>query len=148
MEWVNRNAAAIQAFASILTLILGLAALVGVKLQIDAAERIQRDQSARDIYREYLNLAMNKPEYAAPEYCKLSGTPQEAGYEHFVEYLLYTAEQTISVDEQWSSVFSSALKDHVQYLCTIREISSYSTNVEKLLSKFQSDNCGAVQACG
>jgi hypothetical protein len=60
MEYLNRNSGAIQAVSALLTVVLAAGALVGVKWQIDAADQIQRAQSARDIYREYLNMAINK----------------------------------------------------------------------------------------
>ncbi len=125
MNFLNRNAGAVQALAAILTVLLALAALIGVKLQIDAADKIQRAQSARDIYREYLNLAINKPEFTQPDYCKIIGTSQETSYEHFVEYMLYTAEQTISVDAEWAKTFAGTLKDHAQYICAIDDTESY-----------------------
>ncbi len=147
MHFLNRNTAAIQALAAIFTVLIALAALVGVKWQIDAADRIQQAQSARDIYREYLSMAINKPEYAQPDYCKFATTPQEAGYEHFVEYMLYTAEQTLSVDPGWKETFTHTFKDHAQYICTVREADQYSAAVASLLLEFQSNNCSAVQAC-
>jgi hypothetical protein len=147
MGFFNRNAGSIQAMAAILTVVLALAALVGVKWQINAADRIQRAQSARDIYREYLNLAINKPEFAQPDYCKIINTPQEAGYENFVEYLLYTAEQTISVDADWAGTFSNVLKDHTQYICSIENVSGYAESVAGLINTFKSENCKTVDAC-
>jgi hypothetical protein len=147
VEFFNRNSGAVQAIAAVLTVVLAAAALIGVKWQIDAADRIQRSQSARDIYREYLNMAINKPEFAQPEYCKIVGTPQEAAYEHFVEYLLYTAEQTISVDADWADTFDHALNDHVHYICELKDTSGYSDSVATLISSFQAAKCKAVQPC-
>jgi hypothetical protein len=147
MDFLNRNAGAVQAIAAIFTVLIALAALVGVKLQIDAADKIQRAQSARDIYREYLSMAINKPEYAQPDYCSIAATPQMAGYEHFVEYMLYTAEQTLSADAEWKETFTSTFKDHAQYICTIRDTGGYSDSVAGLLTEFQNGNCSAVQTC-
>jgi hypothetical protein len=147
MPFLNRNAGAVQAIASILTVILALAALIGVKWQIDAADRIQRAQSARDIYREYLSTAMNKPEFAKPDYCKIADTPQEVGYEHFVEYMLYTAEQTIAVDADWADTFSHTFKGHAQYICTLDNKSGYADSVANLIRTFQTENCKTVPAC-
>lgn len=147
MEFLNRNAGAVQAFAAIITVVLALAALIGVKIQIDAADSIQRAQSARDIYREYLSLAINKPEFAKPDYCKLTGTPQESGYEHFVEYMLYTAEQTISVDPGWADSFMHDFNEHRQYICMINDDAGYSDAVFGLVKTFQEATCKTVQPC-
>lgn len=148
MEKLNRNAGAVQAISAILTVLLAFAALVGVKWQINAADQIQRAQSARDIYREYLNVAINKPEFSQADYCKITNTPQEAAYENFVEYLLYTAEQTISIDAEWTDTFSQSLKDHAQYICTISDTSGYADSVAALISQVKSENCKAVSTCG
>jgi uncharacterized protein (DUF736 family) len=147
MEFFNRNAGAMQAIAAMLTVLLALAALIGVKMQIDAADKIQRAQSARDIYREYLNLAINKPEFANPDYCKIAGTTQEAGYEHFVEYMLYTAEQTISVDANWADTFTQSFQNHKQYICSLDDPSAYAETVATLVATFRDANCKAVQPC-
>ena len=81
---------AIQSLTSIMTVILALGALVGVKIQVDAAKKMQIEQSARDIYREYLALSINQPQYAKPNYCEIIDSPNEAIYENYVEYLIYT----------------------------------------------------------
>ncbi len=148
MDYLNRNANAVQAMAAVITVVLALAALIGVKLQIDATDRIQRAQSARDIYREYLAMAINKPEFANPDYCSIANSTQQPAYEHFVEYMLYTAEQTISVDDEWTTTFSKTFEDHSQYICTIGDLSVYPEPVAKLLSAFQQKHCKSVQACG
>jgi hypothetical protein len=148
MGFFNRNAAAVQAVAALLTVVLALAALIGVKLQIDAAERTQRAQSARDIYREYLAIAINKPEFASPDYCKIVNTPQQTGYEYFVEYLLYTAEQTISSDVEWADTFTRNLKDHAQYICTLEDVTGYSGEVSTLIKAVQAAQCKTITTCG
>jgi hypothetical protein len=144
---LNRNSGAIQALAALLTVLLAAGALLGVKLQIDSADRIQREQSARDIYREYLNLAVNKPEFSSPDYCALAATPQAPAYEHFVEYVLYTAEQAISVDESWNATFAATLEDHSQYICQIAGIEGYSDQVSEMLNTFKRDKCAGVTKC-
>ena len=148
LNFLNRNAGAVQALAGILTVLLAAGALLGVKLQIDAAEKTQREQSARDIYREFLNLSISKPEFAQPDFCALHGTPQEPAYENYVEYLLYTAEQTISVDASWVNTFTSTLKPHAGYLCSLKDMTDYSDNVQSLIADFAKKNCATTKTCG
>ena len=147
MQFLNRHAGAVQAIAAMLTVLLALCALIGVKWQIDAADRIQRAQSARDIYREYLSMAINKPELASPDYCKIINTPQQAAYENFVEYMLYTAEQTISVEADWANTFAPTLKDHAQYICAVEDATDYAESVARLITTFQAANCKTLQPC-
>lgn len=148
LNFFNRNAGAIQALSAALTVVLALVALLGVKFQIDASERIQRTQSARDIYREFLNLSISRPEFAKPNYCAISGTAQEPAYETYVEYLLYTADQTIAVDPTWETVFFSTLRDHTQYVCTLEDLSDYSEDVQNLINRFHTKHCADIQPCG
>jgi hypothetical protein len=147
LSFLNRNAGVIQAISAILTVLLALAALVGVKFQIDSAERIQREQSARDIYREYLNLSMSKPEFSLPNYCAIIASPQAPAYENFVEYVLYTAEQVMSVDEGWDPIFSAILENHRDYICQIDDTSDYTPAVSLLLDSFKRGKCTTKAKC-
>ncbi len=106
-KWIETRAKALQAMAAIVTMTAAVAALVGVKVQIDANARQQRKQSARDIYREYLNLSISKPDFSNPDYCALSGTAIKGAYEDYVEYLLYTSEQVLSAMPDWEPTFGA-----------------------------------------
>ena len=147
MNFLNRNAVAIQAFSAVLTVVLALGALLGVKFQIDASERSQREQSARDIYREFLNLSISRPEFAAPNYCAIRNTQQEPAYENYVEYLLYAAEQSISVDDTWQPVFENALQAHQTYICDVENWAGYSDEVQTLVKRFVNLHCAEVKPC-
>jgi hypothetical protein len=147
IAFLDKHAGALQALTAILTVLIALGALIGVKMQINASERVQREQSARDIYREYLNLSISRPEFSRPNYCALLDTPQEAAYENYVEYLLYTAEQAIAANPEWEPVFSESLKSHADYVCTVKDWSGYSDDVRDLITKFKAGNCGAVKQC-
>jgi hypothetical protein len=148
VDFLNRNAGAFQAIAAVLTVLLAVAALIGVKLQIDAADKLQRAQSARDIYREYLSLAINKPEFTNPNYCEIVNSPQQTGYEYFVEYIFYAAEQTIQTDVEWTDTFLHTLKDHGQYVCTLNDLTNYGGEVSALIKAFQTTQCKNLTPCG
>jgi hypothetical protein len=145
---LDRHTGAIQALGAMLTVFIGLCALVGVKLQIDASARLQQEQSARDIYREYLSLSIGKPEFATPDYCALIDTPAEGAYSHYVEYYLYTAEQVLAADPDWEPTFAEGLRPHRDYLCGIKEMSGYSDAVQVLVNQFQAGQCAQVKGCG
>jgi hypothetical protein len=147
MGFFNRNGDGIQAMAGVLTVLLAVGALIGVKWQIDAAERIQQAQSARDIYREFLALSANKPEFATPDYCQLMASSNRGAYTAYVEYLIYTAEQVTSVEEGWSGTFDSFLQDHAAMICDIEEGSGYTPQVATLIAQFQAKHCAAVKPC-
>ena len=147
MDWFNRHGAAIQGVSALITALAAVIALVAVKIQIDAASRIQREQSAKEIYREFLNLSMANPDFARPDYCALKASPKMAGYEAYVDYLLYTGEQVLQMDAQWQSVVEDHLERHKDYVCSIGDWSGYSDDVEKLVAKFKEANCGEPKGC-
>jgi hypothetical protein len=145
--WLKRHAVAIQALAALVTMAVAVAALVGVKVQLDASARLAREQSARDIYREYLNLSIAKPEFAQPDYCGLVGTAQEPAYEAYVDYMLYTAEQAIEADAQWQPIFERNLANHRSYICAVEDWSDYRESIDSMVSRFRAHQCSAVPAC-
>jgi hypothetical protein len=140
-EKLQIYAPAIQAACAVVTAFLTLAAVIGVKLQIDAAAQQAREQSARDIYREYLNLSISRPELADPDYCKVTSGPQAEAYASYVEYFLYTSEQLLAADPKWEEGLGGRLEDHRDYLCTIKEWSMYTPAVQGMMTKFQAEAC-------
>lgn len=148
MEWLNRHANAISALSALLTAVLALAALIGVKIQIDASSAIQKEQSAKEIYREYLNLSIQKPNFYAPDYCALKKTAELPAYQAYVEYLLYTGEQVIEMDPQWEKSIASAIEAHAAYLCSPDiDLSMYAAEMQAVLASFQAGQCAEVKAC-
>lgn len=147
--WFDKHGTAVQGIAAAATALIALSALIGVKVQIDAAARTQQEQSARDIYREFLNLSIGKPEFSEPDYCAIKGSPQEASYKNYVDYLLYTSEQMLSVSPEWEGALSEHLESHDQYLCGVSDWSGYPENVGALVTKVKSKVCSkAATSCG
>lgn len=148
MAWLDRHANAVGALSSLLTAVIALAALVAVKIQIDAADQIQKEQSAKEIFREYLNLSIQKPNLAAPDYCALRTSTELPAYQAFVEYLLYAGEQLIEMDADWSAAIHAELAAHTTYLCSPDHASDhYTPEVQRLLTTFKVDACQALPTC-
>ena len=148
LAWFERNNKAVSAISAVLTVILALAAIIGVKVQIDGAARIQQEQSARDIYREYLNLSVQKPEFAAPDFCAIAKSNQLAAYQAYVDYLLYTGEQVMSVDPDWAPTIDDALAPHAAYLCDAHDNAYPDPDVHALVEKLRQSACAKVKPCG
>lgn len=140
-RWLERHAKALQTLGAIFTMLAVVAALIGVKLQIDATARQQREQSARDIYREFLSLSIAKPEFADPDYCSIAGTVNEVAYENFLEYTLYTAEQLRSVSTEWDATMLDQLATHRAALCAPADWSDDTPGVNALIERFRSTQC-------
>ncbi len=148
-NWLAKNGNAVQAIASVVTVLIALAALIGVKFQIDAAARAQQEQSARDIYREFLTLSISRPEFAEPEYCAIKGSAQESAYRNYVDYLLYTSEQILSVSPDWEGALADHLSAHAQYLCSVEDWSGYPEMVTAMITRSRAKLCARpAKTCG
>jgi hypothetical protein len=66
----------LQALPAIITAIVAVAALIGVKYQIDASYRVQREQSARKLYCKPSGISIANPDYGQPGYCAFKGPPK------------------------------------------------------------------------
>lgn len=147
MSWLNRNSNALQALAALFTAAIAIVALIGIKFQVDASYRVQREQSAKEIYRELLNISIANPDFAAPNFCALMQSPKFAAYESYVDYLLYTAEQVIDMDASWSSTMEGHLEAHADYICSSNANEENTAGVEALLASFRSHACKAASKC-
>ena len=117
-NWLVRNAEPLQAVGAIATAFAAITALVVIPYQASVADRIQRDQTAREIYREFLNLTVQKPELANADYCALTDPKEKTAYAAYVDYLLYTTEQMIDTSPDWRAPMAGYLGDHMAYLCS------------------------------
>lgn len=148
MSWFSRNAESIEAGAAVITALVAVAALIGVKLQLDAADQVQQSQSARDAYRGHLSLAIAHPAYAAPpDTCAQLAAPDRAAYVAFVDHLLYSAEQMLRVEEGWEATFLDHLTPHQGFICSADGPVGDTTETIRLLSQFRAASCEASVAC-
>lgn len=132
-DWLTRNSEALQAAGAIVTALAALTALIVIPYQIRQADRIQRDQTAREIYREFLNLTVQKPELAHTDYCALQDPDRIAAYTAYADYMLYTADQMVRTSPTWRGTMASYLKPHMAYLCS-PEIRQANDDVEGLVA--------------
>jgi hypothetical protein len=146
MNWFDRHTKGFQAITGIVTMLLAVAALIGVKIQIDSSARLQQEQSARDIYREFLNLSINQPKYSAPDYCAIEGSSDEAGYDLYVQYMLYTSEQILAVLPKWEETMSDHLSAHKELFCSESDWSGDTPAVQSLINRFRTKECKAFKS--
>lgn len=147
--WLQRHAQAIQAAGALVTSGATLAALVFVPWQIIASDRIGREQAAREIYREYLNISIHRPGLAMGGSCAPADPAERAAYESYVDYLLYTAEQVLTLGpEDWRSTILARLEPHVPHLCRFddSDLDTMTPAVAALVTDITGD-CAAVVPC-
>ncbi len=146
--WLGTNHQSIQALAAILAGILAVGTVIGVKWQIDASARLQKEQSARDIYREYLNISMSRPEFAAPDFCKIAASPQYPAYESYITYIMYTAEQVFALGNGWDAVMQAEMEPHAGYFCSPDYIADeYDPKVRELAEYVRRKQCAKIAPC-
>lgn len=148
MNWLSRNAESIEAIAATLTAVVAVAALIGVKFQLDETDRLQKSQSARDSYRAHLSLAVTHPDFAQPvNACSLLGSEKSGAYQAFVDHLLYSAEQMLSVDPGWEATFLNQLDPHASYLCSDFAPLGETHETDAMLAGFRKTACTAAVKC-
>lgn len=148
MSWLKRHAPSIEAIAAAVTALVAVAALIGVKFQLDEADRLQKAQSAREAYRAHLALAATLPQFAQPEdACQLIQSDQAGAYTSFVDHLLYSAEQMLDVSEGWEETFLTQLEVHSDYICAADGPRGETEDTVRLISRFKSVSCPASITC-
>lgn len=114
----ERLAQIVGGWATAVGVLLGIAALAGARIQIDAARKI----SSLETFKSFLDKAIEYPELAYP---KLSGADENPEtieferYEWFVSYLLVACEQILTAhpdDKRWESACRSQMLVHDRYL--------------------------------
>lgn len=148
MSWFRRNAEVIEAVAACTTAVVALFALIGVKFQLDATEKLQLAQSARDTYRTHLALAVTHADFAAPlDGCAILESDRVGGYVAFVDHLLYSAEQMLVVEDGWEGTFMNQLSAHQDYICSASGPLGETEKTAALLKQFRGLECSAKPRC-
>ncbi len=147
MNWLKENTDALQALGAILTVVFAVVALAAIKLQIDASDKLQREQSARDMYREHLSLAIQNPTLAYADYCDLDTEKERLTYEAYLEHFLYTAEQLAALGAHWQHTIKSYLEAHGSYVCSRTAWDDYPADLTSLITQVRSTQCRAVRVC-
>ena len=147
MSWLVRHAPAIQSLAALVTMIVAVLALLGVKLQIDANAQIQAHQSARAIYRGFLEISIANPDLTQPDACAGTTRAQSPSYDAYLDHLLYTSEQVISIHPDWGPVMEHWLNRHAHELCQMDDFDTVTTDMADLITGIQNDICPAPLNC-
>ncbi|MGC1495214.1 MAG: hypothetical protein WA790_05345 [Sulfitobacter sp.] len=147
MNWLTRHAAPLEALAALITACVAIAALVAIPWQIRATATLQAEQSARDIYREFVALSVQKPQFAEPDYCALKGDAEQVtAYRYYVEYLLYTAEQVVEITDEWVPVMAGHLDQHTDFICDNTDWHGDTDRVKDLIT-IQRAQCTTAPVC-
>jgi hypothetical protein len=145
LQFFKTNAEALGAISAVVTGLAAVAAVIFVPLQLAEADRIQRTQAAREIYREFLNLTAQKPELATADLCALTAPKDRTAYEAYVSYLLFTAEQVLEAEPGWETTMEIWLADHLPMICTFED-GFFVPELDGLVTRLQT-GCAEVAPC-
>jgi hypothetical protein len=147
MSWVTRHSEAIQATTAMVTASMAVLAVAGVLLQMRAAERTSRAQTAREAYATHLTTAVANPDFAyPPDACALIASPKGPAYQAFVDHLLYSAELMLADAAGWEETFFEALIPHAVLICGDRA-GDDTASITLILKDFRAQICPATPDC-
>lgn len=148
MNWLNKHSHALQALGALMTAVVAIAALIGVKWQLDSQERVAQSQLALETYRSFIALSIAHPQYSDPGMCPEFSAAESVAYGDYLEYLLYTAEQVTASDDAWVTTFEGALEPHLATLCATADWGGYDPIVQSIIQRTRTANCGMMPECG
>lgn len=148
MTWLQRNAPTLEAIAACVTALVAVAALIGVKYQLDETDRLQQTSAAREAYRGHLALAASTPAFADPaDSCALLQSDDAGAYAAFVDHLMYSAELMLAVDTGWDAVFVENMRPHAGYICSAWLPFDSPLEINQMLINFTRDHCKPATTC-
>ena len=116
MGWILENADKVGALATVATAIVAGIALIFAAKQIAAGKASQREATAKDIYRDYLKLAFENPDFAHPGDRAFK---EDNKYRWFVAFMLNSCDEITEClpgSELWRKTILEDLRLHKDYL--------------------------------
>ena len=110
--------------AQIASAVIAIGALGAIYWQVQFNSRLARENSVHEIYRAYLQMAVQYPSLAYPASSTAVADmtrEDKARYGWFVSYLLYTCEQILAsfpADLEWQRTCREQIGYHGAYVCT------------------------------
>lgn len=118
------------------------------QLQKNSAALSETEQrtAARQVYLSYSEAAIRYPEFAKPDYAKITKPVEQVRYGFFVAHMLFAYDEILKVfeDPEWIASFKYDLQLHMPYICQLNDPTFYDQYFEKmrtLLSKARANSC-------
>jgi hypothetical protein len=130
--------------AQMASAVVAILALGAIYWQVQFNFNLSRESNAHEIYRAYLQMAVQYPKLAYPENdAAVAAMPREerARYGWFVSYLLYTCEQILGnfpSDPEWQRTCEEQIRYHAPYICSSvlnDEINNYEPLLRAMIRK-------------
>jgi hypothetical protein len=141
----------VSAIAAAVSLCVALGAIWFVWQQILNS----RETTARQFFRQHLELAIQNPTFSSPDYQAIEkdGAATLAQYGFFVEHLLFTCDEILwafAGDLDWRAACVSHVTPHAAYLCghvAGTSLSTYSRDMQNLIKSVMTAASSTVPAC-
>lgn len=146
--WISAISDAITASVAI------LAVLVAIK-QLKTSHEDQKITAAKELYRNYLQLAFENPRFSSPSYPKdnpsfpeIKNNPIEfEQYEFYVSNFLFAAEEILRIDrsDDWTKTIIAQMKYHALYLRDLGDFGEHYSEavldmIETACTKYESED--------
>jgi hypothetical protein len=141
--------------AQIASALVSIFALGAIYWQVQFNFKLSRGNNAHEIYRAYLQMAVQYPRLAYPENAQAVATmnrEERARYSWFVSYLLYTCEQILGSfpdDREWLRTCEEQIGYHAPYICSTvlkDEIGNYDPQMRAVIQKVAATAAGCKKA--
>jgi hypothetical protein len=140
--------------AIVVPIFVALSAYIGVTNQIKSGQENSRESLAKNIFRSYLQLAFEHPDFAGTNYAHLKESDKaKTQYRFFVTNLLYSCEEILTVfvgDEEWRHACRTHVEPHARYLCDVYDedrLQSYAEVMQKFIEDVMKDEAHSYVEC-
>jgi hypothetical protein len=130
-------------WAAVVTSCLALIAGVVAIAQLRANRRVQREASAYEIFRDYMKLAFDHPQYSRPDFQAISKDPRSLEqYSWYVGCLLWAADEVIqctTLTKAWTNTLLGHIALHSDFLLSdqfrAEDFKHHSDELQQMITK-------------
>lgn len=111
-------ATVVEGFGTAFAALFALVGIAMIFVQIRSSRAIQREATAKDLFRRYLQEGLEYPEFVTPEPDLLQHRQNLIRYEFFVANMLYSFDEVLenTRSDDWREVVRGEMTRHVTYL--------------------------------
>lgn len=143
-------AAVVEGFGSAFAALFALVGIAMIFVQIRSNRAIQREATAKELFRRYLQEGLEHPEFVNPEHDLLRHRQNSIQYEFFVANMLYSFDEVLQNTRSgdWREVVRGEMARHVNYLLSPEFQAKrryYDDDIGKLIDAVCADAGAAAQ---
>jgi hypothetical protein len=120
--------------AQIVSAAVALVALFFIYRQVVHLQASEQRTAARQVYLSYSEAAIRYPEFARPDYAKITKPLEQVRYGFFVAHMLFAYDEILKVfdDPEWKASFKYDLQMHLPYLCQLNDPAFFNQFFEQM----------------